>query len=339
MICRNSEHPLLQPYRKLIGLSPPTQEFTPVHLADLNLRRDDKGQNGQATASFSSYRLMVHESVSLQGALMATPAIDTETTAGSALRMTSADVERFHRDGFVIVRQLADPGLCEQMLHATLDGLGRCIEPIEYEADLSYPGAPGGREAAGGQTARRLQQAHARHEVFTRWVACPELIGRVRQLLQPSLVMTLAHHNSIMTKQPRYSSDTRWHQDIRYWSFARPELVSVWLALGEECEENGSLRLIPGSHRIDFARDRFDDLAFFRPDLPENRALIETEVAAELQAGDVLFFHCRTLHAAGRNRTDNPKFSVVFSYRAADNPPLPGTRSASLPELLFAPAE
>jgi phytanoyl-CoA hydroxylase len=72
-----------------------------------------------------------------------------------------------------------------------------------------------------------------------------------------------------------------------------------------------------------------------RPDLAENAALIAQKVPAGLEPGDALFFHCRTFHAAGRNRTDETKYSVVFTFRPADNPPHPGTRSASMPELLL----
>jgi phytanoyl-CoA hydroxylase len=54
-----------------------------------------------------------------------------------------------------------------------------------------------------------------------------------------------------------------------------------------------------------------------------------------LDPGDVLFFHCRTFHAAGRNQTSEIKFSAVFTFRPADNSPKPGTRSAAMPELLL----
>ncbi len=147
--------------------------------------------------------------------------------------------------------------------------------------------------------------------------------------------MPLAHHNCVMTKQPRYSSETGWHQDIRYWAFERPELVSVWLALGRETPENGCLYVIPGTHTLPISRDRLDDALFLRPDLPENATLIAQKVPVELEPGDVLFFHCRTFHAAGRNRTEQTKYSVVFTFRPADNPPRPETRSASMPELLL----
>ena len=245
------------------------------------------------------------------------------------------EVEHFEQQGYVIARNLAGEDFRLEMQRITLEGLGREIGPVEYEADLHYPGAPASRSAEGGRTIRRLKNALGRHPVFAEWLSHPSLVNRLRQLVGPDLVVPLAHHNCIMTKQPEFSSDTGWHQDIRYWSFSRPELVSVWLALGPETQQNGCLHVIPGTHRMTFERHRFDEDLFLRPELPENAHLIETKVPAELEPGDVLFFHARTFHAASRNSTQNPKFSVVFTVRPLDNPPLPGTRSASMPELLI----
>jgi phytanoyl-CoA hydroxylase len=226
------------------------------------------------------------------------------------------------------------------MRQATLNDVERLVEPIEFEADLQYPGAPRSREERGGRTVRRLKQAHARGSVFTEWLTHPGLVGRLTQLLGPEVVCPLAHHNCVMTKHPAFSSDTGWHQDIRYWSFDRPELVTAWLALGPEHPENGCLRVIPASHRIALDRGRFDEALFFRPDLPVNAELIAQAVPVALESGDVLFFHCKTLHAAGRNHTVQTKYSVVFTFRPADNNPRPDSRSAGSPELLIrAPAE
>lgn len=253
----------------------------------------------------------------------------------SADRFTADEAAAFERDGYIIVRGLVDESTRQRMLAVTREGLARQVEPLELEADVHYPGAPETRDSVGGRTVRRLKLAHSRHPVFTEWAARPELVGRLQQLLGQGVVMPLAHHNCIMTKQPVFSSDTEWHQDVRYWAFSRPELVSVWIALGEERPENGCLRVIPGTHRITFERDRLDDALFLRTDDERNAPLIERQVWAELQPGDVLFFHARTFHAATRNDTQQPKFSVVFTFRPQDNRPIPGTRSASLPELLL----
>lgn len=259
-------------------------------------------------------------------------------------RLSLAEWERFQRDGFLVFRQIIPAAVREQMLAVTLDGVEREIGPIEYEAELHYPGAPASLAAEGGRTIRRLKQAHSRHYVFTQWLSNRELTDRLADLLAPCgsagasssrVVMPLAHHNCIMTKHPKFSSDTGWHQDIRYWAFQRPELISVWISLVPERVENGCLRVIPGSHRMSFERSRFDDALFFRDDLPENQAVIAQQVPVILDPGDVLFFHAKLLHAASRNRTTQTKYSVVFTFRPADNPPVPGTRSAESPELLL----
>ena len=249
---------------------------------------------------------------------------------------STREVEGFQKDGYVIVRNLAAPAVVDAMRAVTQAALADEAAPLEYEADLHYPGAPPSRAAPGGHTVRRLLQGYARHAVFRDWALGVPVAARARQLLGAKVMLSQAHHNCIMTKQPRFSSVTHWHQDIRYWAFERAELVSVWLALGPEHRDNGGLLLMPGSHAMDFAPAQFDEKMFLRPGLEQNQRLIATQIAVELNAGDVLFFHCRTLHAASRNETATPKFSVVFTYHAADNHPLPGTRSADTPEITVA---
>lgn len=248
-----------------------------------------------------------------------------------------SELDHFQRNGFVIARGLASPGVVAAMRQVTLEGIERHIPPIEYEADLHYPGAPESRDAEGGRTARRLKMALGRSPVFIEFLSQPAVVGRLQQLLGPQVVCPLAHHNCIMTKQPAYSSDTGWHQDIRYWSFQRPELVNLWIALGEERPDNGGLWVIPGSHRLNIAAHGFDEAKFFRTDVGENAALIASRQPVVLAAGDVLLFHCLTLHAASRNQTPEPKLSAVFTFRAGDNLPKAGSRSAASPELNLTP--
>ena len=165
------------------------------------------------------------------------------------------------------------------------------------------------------------------------WATAAPVAVRLRQLLGPRVALAQAHHNCVMTKDPRYSSLTSWHRDIRYWAFERPELVSVWFALGPERVDNGCLLVIPGTHRMDFAAERLDEAQFLRTDVAENGELLRSQIPVELEPGDVLFFHCRLFHAAGNNRSTQTKFSAVFTYHAADNAALPGTRSAGQPDI------
>jgi phytanoyl-CoA hydroxylase len=246
---------------------------------------------------------------------------------------SQAELDRFRRDGFVVVRGLADRQICECMKSLARQHLAQDVQPVEYEAQTKYPGSPASLDAPGGRTVRRLLRACARDPVFGDWATSRAIGDRLRPLLGPQIELSQAHHNCVMTKNPACSSATSWHQDIRYWSFEKPELISAWLALGQEHEENGCLLLVPGSHRVAFRREQFDDELFLREDVEENCEILQGRVAAELDVGDVLFFHCRLLHAAGRNRTGLTKFAAVFTYHSAGNQPLAGTRSASLPSI------
>ncbi len=259
-------------------------------------------------------------------------------SVADAEMLSDAQQAQFQREGFLVVRGLGSPEICHRMRAVAQRDLEAASGPVEYETDTGYPGAPESFALPGGRTIRRLLAAHSRDRIFTDWISQPTVVDRLRKLLGPRLVMPLAHHNCVMTKHPRFSSDTGWHQDIRYWSFARPELVSLWLALGSECEQNGCLSVIPGSHQLELAPERLDERLFLRDDLPENQELLGRRVSVALEQGDALIFHCRMLHAASRNRTDAVKLSLVFTFRPEDNPPIPGTRSASLPEMLLPPS-
>lgn len=251
------------------------------------------------------------------------------------LMFSAAEVDQFQQDGFIIQRGLIPDQYVNTILEVTRRDASSHFGDIEYEADVLYPGAPESLDAEGGRTIRRLRQAFSRDPVFSRLVKESFLLNRLKQLLGPQVVMPLAHHNCVMTKHPRYSSDTGWHQDTRFWAFTSSNLVNTWLALGDETLTNGCLRLLPGSHRMSFEREQLDEGVFLREDLELNRELLDSAVTAELSAGDVLFFHARCFHAATRNYSDKTKYSAVFTFRSLDNPPLPESRSSRLPELLL----
>ena len=248
--------------------------------------------------------------------------------------LSETDVARFRRDGFLILRNLCGREDCQRMsgvVHASLDPV---VAPVEYEAELDYPGAPETRDSPGGDTPRRLLNAFARDEVFRSWALSQNVASPVRRLLSSDSIQTSQnHHNCIMTKHPGFGSATGWHQDIRYWTFDQPDLITVWLALGQERSDNGGLLLIPGSHRMRLGRGQFDAALFIREDLEENRRMLNSACSIELNSGDALFFHSRLIHSAGRNHTDAIKLSVVFTYHASDNRPIAGTRSAKHPEI------
>jgi phytanoyl-CoA hydroxylase len=251
------------------------------------------------------------------------------TPAADVDRSLAREAEAFAADGYLVLPGLVPAATCEAIVAEVEASLDPVLAPAEFEADVGYPGAPESRDAEGGDTPRRLLNAYSRFATLRPLVTGEVVARHLRAVLGSDRVrLSQCHHNCVMTKSPGFSSVTLWHQDVRYWAFERPELVSLWLALGDETEQNGALQVIPGSHRQSFAPERLDDARFLRPDLPENQALLRRARTVELSRGDALLFHCRTFHAAERNRTDRVKLSAVFTYHAADNRPRPGTRSA-----------
>jgi phytanoyl-CoA hydroxylase len=242
-------------------------------------------------------------------------------------------IEQLRDSGYVVVPRFVPAEELTRLNEVARTQLAARAGPLEFEADLRYPGAPPSRAAAGGDTVRRLLDAYARDPVFARWGTSPGVREWMEAYFGEAVLMSRAHHNCLMTKHPLYGSLTGWHRDIRYWSFEREDLVSVWFALGEEVIDNGGLWFVPGSHRMAFGADRFDEAKFFRADRPDNADILRTAESPRLAPGDAVFFHCNTLHSAGQNLSGAVKYSLVYTYHGRSNAPKAGTRSDSKPEV------
>src|SRR5690606_26112248 len=115
---------------------------------------------------------------------------------------------QFHQEGFLVLRGQLTPERCAAMLEVSRRHLQQAIPPLEFEAELGYPGAPTALDAEGGQTVRRLRAAWDRDDCFRDWAGDPQLLSMLRQLLGEPVCLTLAHHNCVMTKHPNYGSAT-----------------------------------------------------------------------------------------------------------------------------------
>ncbi len=250
-----------------------------------------------------------------------------------------AQIATLRSAGFVVLPKFVPDDTLAELRRVAQRELAARVPPFELEADLKYPGAPSSHDAAGGETVRRLLDAYDRDTVFARRATAPVLQEWMRVYFGEDVLMSRAHHNCVMTKHPRFGSMTGWHRDIRYWSFEREDLVSVWMALGEETVDNGGLWFVPGSHTMAFGADRFDTAKFFRIDRANNAELVRSAISPRLAPGDAVFFHCNVLHSAGMNLSDAVKLSLVFTYHGRSNAPKPGTRSASKEEVPLAPQQ
>ncbi|MCJ8159172.1 phytanoyl-CoA dioxygenase family protein [Sphingomonas sp. LaA6.9] len=118
-----------------------------------------------------------------------------------------------------------------------------------------------------------------------------------------------------VVKGPEGGMPFSWHQDSGYvvgngGPADHAPYLTCWCPLDDATEENGTVRLIPGSHKHGILpherQPGTNDLA---------GAPAETEgQIVEARAGDVVVFSSLTLHATGANRTDRPRRVYLAQY-------------------------
>jgi len=80
----------------------------------------------------------------------------------------AAQIDQLHEKGYVLIPRFVPAKELRALNEAARVQLAARAPPIEFEADLQYPGAPSSRSAVGGETVRRLLDACARDPVFAR---------------------------------------------------------------------------------------------------------------------------------------------------------------------------
>lgn len=250
------------------------------------------------------------------------------------MSLNLAQIQQFKIDGYLVLPDaLGNPQL-KKLREITERHLQQRIEPFELEAEVKYPGAPESINEEGGDAIRRLRMAYQRDPAFAALAQRIDTVEAVQQILDcESVLLNPNHHNCVMTKLPEFSSETLWHRDTRYWNFNNKYLINAWYALGDELEANGAMKIIPGSHRWHVPDDALDEAQFLITDHPYNKDRLETQRLVNLNAGDALLFSAHCFHAAGRNTTEQAKYSAVFTYHGEETKPIARTVSSQLNEI------
>lgn len=100
--------------------------------------------------------------------------------------------------------------------------------------------------------------------------------------------------------------DHPFHQDGVYFPFGPLDRVlGSWVALDRTTEANGTLVVIPGSHRsvLDHEWDKDETQNYGILEAKGYAAGHPDEVAVEVEPGAGVFFHSRLLYRTGSNRT------------------------------------
>jgi len=112
-------------------------------------------------------------------------------------------------------------------------------------------------------------------EKYNRWlfelVTDSRLLDYVEGLLGPNFYQW---GSNMMSKSPFEGLYVPWHQDAHDWPLSPLAFTTVWLALDDVNEQNGCLRVIPGSHRFGYAKH----YTFRPPPKGENKSLLQFHV-------------------------------------------------------------
>jgi non-heme Fe2+,alpha-ketoglutarate-dependent halogenase len=104
------------------------------------------------------------------------------------------------------------------------------------------------------------------------------ILDRVESILGPDI---LCWGSGFFIKNPHDAARVTWHQDSTYWGLSKPDIVTAWVALTFSTKENGCMRVIPGTHRL----QQLPHQDTFAPDNLLSRG---QEIAVEVDASKVV---------------------------------------------------
>ena len=123
---------------------------------------------------------------------------------------------------------------------------------------------------------------------------------------------------------PKEAGDGRfisWHQDSAHWGLDSNRVLSIWVALTEVNEENGCMRMLPGSHKKGMVphHDTWDkDNILTRGQTITQKIVEKNTVQVKLKAGEASLHHVDMFHASNPNITTSRRVGVAIRFITPD---------------------
>jgi len=125
--------------------------------------------------------------------------------------------------------------------------------------------------------------------------------------------------STFVVKHPGDQSGMFLHEDRSYVDERRARAHTVWIPLSDVGPDlgNGTLEIVPGSHRLATTLGGSHTPDLFRP---YERRLRQHLVPVRARAGEAVVYDSRTLHASGPNHTTVPRVALVCAVAPVDEP-------------------
>jgi ectoine hydroxylase-related dioxygenase (phytanoyl-CoA dioxygenase family) len=233
----------------------------------------------------------------------------------SSYQLTDAQRAQYFREGYVVIERLFDAADLARVDDTIREMTDRAIasggdaKVMEFE-----PQACDGRRVC-----RRIYHPFEQHEAFRALAEDARMLDRVESLIGRDINL---QHSKLNMKPARVGSVVEWHQDLAYFPHTNDSLVTTLVYLDDATEENGCLQVLPRHHTHYFSHARPDGLfaGMITEAIDDGR--FGRPVSLTAPAGSVIFMHCITPHASLPNRSDHPRRTLIYEYRASDSFPI-----------------
>ena len=219
--------------------------------------------------------------------------------------LSKQDIANYHANGYVIPKYRLEPEFVKELQ----DALNTLI--------ANNPGVRP-EKLVSAHIEGRNDEGVTGIQKFLQLAMHPPIIDLVEQLIGPDIILWGCH---VFCKPASEGYETPWHQDGHYWPIRPLANCTVWVALEPSTQENGCLRVIPGSHT---AKQLYEHLHEDRNDLTLNQRMAEgtfdeSQAAdLELQPGEMSMHDIYMIHGAKANTSQQRRTGVALRF-------MPGT--------------
>ncbi|HEX8681157.1 MAG TPA: phytanoyl-CoA dioxygenase family protein [Ardenticatenaceae bacterium] len=242
----------------------------------------------------------------------------------STMTLTDEQIDFFHRNGYLVLDAMTTPEEIA-MIRDVYDRLFASHAGRETGDQFDLAGTDDADEEAVLPQLMNPEK-YAPELQDTQYKRNAAAIAQ--QLLGTDKLNFFGH--AIM-KPPGIGAPTAIHQDEAYWSPGEEhDGISIWMPLQDTSVEMGCMQFVPGSnqqgvlpHRSIGGDPRVHGLEVD----PEVTNLGEL-VQCPLPVGGATIHHCRTLHYAGPNTTEQVRRAYIMVFNA---PPKPLDKSRDFP--------
>ena len=224
--------------------------------------------------------------------------------------VTDADVQFFHKHGYLVIHDAFSPEEISETLEGMLylmDGKNPDYRGIQYEPKMVKQKSVLSTEERRDIT--RKIASFVEYEPRLKAISEHEgLIAVVQCLIEATPKM---FQDMGLIKPPHIGSEKPWHQDCAYFNLPLgTPVIAAWIALDEATPENGCMHIIPGSHRegpvVHFNRRDWQ--------ICDTHVPVDREVMVPLKAGGCLLWHGLLHHGTPANRSNLRRRALQFHY-------------------------